>query len=276
MNIIIRILFFLYRFFQNINNLGLKNSIKSMILARFIKKELFLNLKGLNFYFLPIIHHGSYSRFQVEQYIINDDFDDKNKIEHIIDAGANTGSQAIRFFHYYQNLQKIICIEPDFANYKYLNKNLDNQKCINIHAALSSSINDKISLNYNNFEKKKNGKPTNKSELITTSIKNGDDIKNLIKIVTINSIIKQFHLDKIDFFKCDLNGFEKEIFKANTEWINICKSFAFNNADLNNDIEDIINIILKSNKFRIYNLDQMILLISKKTNWFAEKKFFKN
>ena len=149
----------------------------------------------------------------------------KNKIENIIDAGANTGSQAVRFFHYYQNLRKIICIEPDFANYKYLNKNLDNQKCINIHAALSSSINDKISLNYNNFEKKKNGKPTNKSELITTSIKNDDDIKDLIKVVTINSVIKSFHLNKIDFFKCDLNGFEKEIFKANTEWINICKSF---------------------------------------------------
>ena len=270
-----RILFFLYRLCTSFKVLGLKNTLKSLILTRFYKKEMYIKINNKKFFFLPIIHHGSYSRFHSKQYIINDCRDKNHKIKYIVDAGANTGSQAIRFFHHYQYLEKIISIEPDPDNFSFLKKNLNSPKCININAALTSSLSDRVILKTNNYNLVKNSKPTNFSELYETQLSQSGNA-DYVSSITMNEIVKKNGLSSIDFFKCDLNGFEKEVFKKNLEWISCCKAFAFNNADLNDDIEIIVKTILNNGNFKIFNIDQMIILISKSTRWFAEKQYFKN
>lgn len=275
MKILIRISFFIYRFFISIENLGILNSFKIFFLSRINKKEMFLNLNEKKFYFVPIIHHGSYSRFTFPQYLILDKPNDG--IEYIIDGGANTGSQAIRFINTYKNLKKMVCIEPDKNNFNLLKKNLNYKNVENLHAALDDYDKQKIFITNMTEKSKINGKPTNISELITTSKNNNNENQNnaYVESISINTIVDKYSLPRIDFFKCDLNGFESNMFKNNLEWVKICRCVAFNNADLNNDIETIIKKFFLVKKFNVYNIDQMLILIDSQTKWSAVKKYIK-
>ena len=275
MKILIRISFFIYRFFTSIENLGFINSVKIFFLSRFKKKEMYLNLNRKKFYFIPIIHHGSYTRFTFPQYLISDNTNDN--IEYIIDGGANTGSQAIRFVNTYKNLKKMICVEPEKNNFDLLEKNLDHGNVKNIHAALDDYDNQKIFLTNTTEKSKIDGKPTNISELITTFKNNDMENQNntSVESISINTIIDKYSLPRIDFFKCDLNGFESEMFENNLDWIKKCRCVAFNNADLNDGIEKIVKKFFSVKKFKIYNIDQMLILIDHETNWSAEKKYIK-
>jgi FkbM family methyltransferase len=238
---------------------------------------MYLNFSNKKFYFRPIIDHGNYSRFTFPQYIIIDDSD--NRIEYIIDGGANIGSQSLRFMKQYcSTLKKIICIEPHYDNFKFLEKNLSDPKALNLNCALASKDDQKIYVS--NFNKKDiavNGKPTNISELTKTSINQQEFASSsFVNSITINTIIKNYNIPRIDFLKLDLNGFEEQIFKEDcSSWLYLCNSLAINNADLNNVSENIIKQFLNIKKTKIYNIDQMIILIDAKLNWTARKDYYK-
>ena len=58
---------------------------------------------------------------------------------------------------------------------------------------------------------------------------------------SINDIIKMERIDKIDFLKLDINGYEDELFEKNTDWLKITNSIGFNNADINKTTLKIIS-----------------------------------
>ena len=266
MNIITRILYYLYRIFNSIRFLGINNTLKIFFISKYTNSKLMKIFLFENyFYFRPTIDKGSYSRLTKSQYIMKGSIN--QPLEIIIDAGSNIGSQAIRLVNLNPKLKKIICIEPDADNSNLCKKNLKNYNAITYNNALSNISNEILTI-----------QKTFNSEMCET-IKKSDGIiqsNNVqkIKTISLNDIIKNEKLSKIDFIKLDINGYEDELFEKNTEWLKITNSIGFNNADINKTTYKIIEKYRNSvGNIKIYNIDQMIFLIKENLDWLPIKGF---
>lgn len=124
----------------------------------------------------------------------------------IVDAGANVGYSSLWFSRKYPKA-KIIAVEPEKSNYDILEKNTKSEK--NIFPIKAGLWNKKTSLKIINEDGDKWGFQTK------------EDVsgKNNINTITIDEILKQNNLDKIDLLKIDIEGAEKELFSKNTEWL---------------------------------------------------------
>ena len=267
MTIITRIFYYLYRLFNAIRFLGILNSLKIFYFSKLFKSKLMkISLFNNNFYFRPKVDNGSYSRLTKSQYIVKSTLN--QPMEFVIDAGANIGSQAIRFVNLNPQIKKIICVEPDIENYKLCKENLKNYKAVVYNNALASSSNQNLLV-----------QKTVNSEM--SEIINGGDkdlIKtnnsHTIKTISINDIIKKENINRIDLMKLDINGYENEVFSKNLEWLNITNCMAFNNADINDSTSKMIRLYEQAvGKIKIYNIDQMIFLIRHDINWLPTKGF---
>ncbi len=267
MTTVTRIFYYLYRLFNAIRFLGILNSLKIFYFSKLFKSKLMkISLFNNNFYFRPTVDNGSYSRLTKSQYIIKSTLN--QPMEFVIDAGANIGSQAIRFVNLNPQIKKIICVEPDIENYKLCKENLKNYKAVVYNNALASSSNQNLLV-----------QKTVNSEM--SEIINGGDkdlIKtnnsHTIKTISINDIIKKENINRIDLMKLDINGYENEVFSKNLEWLNITNCMAFNNADINDSTSKMIRLYEQAvGKIKIYNIDQMIFLIRHDINWLPTKGF---
>jgi FkbM family methyltransferase len=188
-------------------------------------------------------------------------------LEIIIDAGSNIGSQAIRLINLNPKLKKIICIEPDTENSNLCRKNLKNYNAITYNNALSNISNEILTI-----QKTINSEM---SEIIEKSdgIIQSNNVQK-IKTISLDDIIKNEKLSKIDFLKLDINGYEDELFEKNTEWLKITNSIGFNNADINKTTNKIIEKYKNSvGNIKIYNIDQMIFLMRENLDWLPIKGF---
>jgi FkbM family methyltransferase len=267
MSLVSRFFYYVYRICNSLRFLGIINTIKIFYISNISRsKTMSINLFNNKFYFRPKIDNGSYSRLTKSQYILKDTV--SQPIETIIDAGANIGSQAIRFVNLNSRLKKIICIEPDTANAEICKKNLQNYVAVVYNNALASnSGKDLLIQNTLNSE-------------MSEIVKDADNLLiksnhlNKIKSISINDIINKENINKIDLMKLDINGSENELFSKNIEWLEITNCLAFNNADINVTTSSIINLYEKAvGKTKIYNIDQMIFLIKSNINWLPIKGF---
>ena len=266
MNSITRIFYYLYRLFNTIKFLGILNTLKIFYFSKLSKSKIMdINLFNNKFYFRPQIDSGSYNRLTKSQYIVKSSLN--HPIEYVIDAGSNIGSQAIRLINLNPRLKKIICIEPDTESCKLCTKNLSSYNSIVYNKALSnfSNIDLRIQKTIN----------SEMSEIIedNNNIIQSNNFHN-IKTISINDIIKNEELTKIDFFKLDINGHENELFEKNTDWLKITNCIGFNNADINKTTYTIIQKYRDAvGKIKIYNIDQMIFLMKDNIDWIPSKGF---
>ncbi len=136
----------------------------------------------------------------------------------IIDAGAYTGLSTSFFATQCPNAM-IIAIEPDEDNFRLLVRNT--ARYANVHtvrAALwaesgSVSLVDPGSGAWGLRLLESNGSDTVTTEAIPALRSRS------IQAVTITDIMRDFHLDKIDLLKIDVEGSEKEIFASADPWI---------------------------------------------------------
>jgi FkbM family methyltransferase len=266
MLILSRFFYFLYRANNSLFFLGLKNFLTIFIFSEFSRKK-YLNIDLFNnkFYFRPRIDRGSYIRLTKAQYIMKGSIN--QPLEIIIDAGSNIGSQAIRLINLNPKLKKIICIEPDTENSNLCRKNLKNYNAITYNNALSNISNEILTI-----QKTINSEM---SEIIEKSdgIIQSNNVQK-IKTISLDDIIKNEKLSKIDFLKLDINGYEDELFEKNTEWLKITNSIGFNNADINKTTNKIIEKYKNSvGNIKIYNIDQMIFLMRENLDWLPIKGF---
>lgn len=124
----------------------------------------------------------------------------------IVDCGSNIGSSSRYFSEVYKDVF-IYSIEPDYKNFLYLKKNITKKNVYFINNAVASS-------NYN-YEVIKNKDP--RAHNISIKLKH-----SLKKTITINQILKMSKNEKSWPFiiKIDIEGFEKDLFKNNIEWMN--------------------------------------------------------
>jgi FkbM family methyltransferase len=133
----------------------------------------------------------------------------------IIDAGANIGLASIYFANKFPQA-KIIAIEPEVSNFELLKKNVSKYpNIIPLQAALWDTIGqiDLLDTGLGN-----NAYMVN--QLDSTIIKTPKhDFRNVVSTVTIEKILEDYNLDRVDILKMDIEGAEKEVFNSSKNWI---------------------------------------------------------
>ena len=103
---------------------------------------------------------------------------------------------------------KIISIEPDYSNFLISEKNINKLSTNNINSAIASK-------NYN-YKIIKYSDPRAHQVKIK---KNNRNHKNLKKTLKINEILKKEKQNSPFIIKIDIEGFEKELFESNFQWM---------------------------------------------------------
>jgi FkbM family methyltransferase len=122
---------------------------------------------------------------------------------------------AIYFAKKYKDA-KIICIEPESANYELLKKNTENYVNITIIKAALWKTAGEIFLFDTGLGN--DGFMTGENSMVTKTPQR--TVKQTIETITIDEILDEFHINSIDILKIDIEGSEKEIFESCKNWIN--------------------------------------------------------
>jgi len=130
----------------------------------------------------------------------------KDFIPLILDCGANIGLAA-RYFSQMYPEARIIAIEPDAGNIEQARLNNNSSNVSFVQAAIASS--------------------NTRGKLITAGLGNNafrvsEDREGTVLMISINSLLDDFQTKKeiAPFIvKIDIEGYERELFSRNTEWI---------------------------------------------------------
>ena len=209
--------------------------ISNFILAIFLKRKRFLrlspNTKGnLIFfdkkkkYFLNFTIRNTIDSITADQIFTYEEYDLKflnryfelyslykkailkNKKPLIIDCGANVGFSSY-FFAKEFNQSYVVAIEPEFNNYKMMKKNC--RKLNNI-----GYLNKAIGPN-DGFVKIENLNSDNNA----FRTKKTNEKVNSIEMVSIDRILSDYSNYFPFIIKLDIEGFEKELFSKNVNWV---------------------------------------------------------
>jgi FkbM family methyltransferase len=129
--------------------------------------------------------------------------------EVIIDAGANIGLSAIYFANRFPRA-RIICVEPDAENFSLLTRNVaPYPNVVAVQAALWRE-NTTVELtsgdgNYWGFQTHAHAAPA-------TS-------RGRVPAITVERLMADHRLDRVDLLKLDIEGAEKEVLEASASWI---------------------------------------------------------
>lgn len=163
------------------------------------------------------LYNLSYSKFKLKN--------DKTEIEllkkiikpgdYILDIGANIGFYAKLLSQFTTNKGKVFCFEPDSQNFKYLQKNT---KEIGNIILFNKAVSDKTDVI-----------KVYKSKLLnvdhrTYPVNNYDSVEEITS-VSIDELIKDQTIPKVNIIKIDIQGFELTAFSG-------MKNLLSSNADL--------------------------------------------
>jgi FkbM family methyltransferase len=127
----------------------------------------------------------------------------------IVDAGANIGASAIYFLANLPNAM-VVAVEPDAGNFDLLSKNVAGLNVKPFHAAISSSPGRARVFDGGT------GHSGYRTEVLPESDERGDAVDCL----SINDIYQSHASGFFPFLvKIDIEGAERELFSANTEWV---------------------------------------------------------
>ena len=135
----------------------------------------------------------------------------------IVDAGANIGLTSIYFANRYPEA-KIIAIEPEQSNFELLKENVaPYANIIPLRAALWHK-NEEIDLV--DPGRGKWGFMTQNSESDPNPVATlPGSICHKVKAITVDRLMGEYKLDRINILKIDIEGAEKEVFSDTTSWI---------------------------------------------------------
>jgi FkbM family methyltransferase len=128
--------------------------------------------------------------------------------EVIVDAGAYTGLSTAFFAMRYPDAQ-IIAIEPDPGNYDLLIKNTAGFG--NVRTIRAALWGESGSVNLTD--------PGAGSWGLRLAANVCNNPASPIQAITVNDIMQEYHIDRIDLLKLDIEGSEKEVFANSDSWI---------------------------------------------------------
>lgn len=229
--------------------------------------------KSSNFYtinlfdFVVFLRRNSSDILVFNQIFINEEYSRviqlislyKLEINNILDLGANIGLSSLYFRKHLPN-SMIICVEPDVDNFKILKSNTENNSPNNIEIMNVGIWYTNMQLAISrNFRDKKSWSitldpPGNKSNL-----------DSLVQGMTVDQVLNQNRLDKIDFIKIDIEGAESYIFNEQLSNLNFLNNIKIIAIELH---EEVVNArdfesILESYDFKIYKSGELTIGIKK-------------
>ena len=172
----------------------------------------------------------------------------------IIDAGANIGFAAAFFKNKFPN-SKIISLEPENENFGWLQKNTEKYKDISI---LQGGLWDKDS---NLMVTLEEGRSTRAFMVEEVEEKN----KNTTRGYSVKTIMNKFNIERIDIFKIDIEGSEKELFENNYEyWLPKTKCIIVETHDrMKSGCKDAILNTLNKYNFDSFESGENVVFINK-------------
>ncbi len=263
---------YIYYFFEVIIlsflNFKTKNFliISPRYVSIFIKKVFIFDLKKKKFFTQKVRNYFDINTvFQVfgyEEYnlkiihgwkknILN--FYRKNNMDLlIVDCGSNIGSTSRYFLELFPS-SKIISIEPDTQNFNLAKKNSNSENILVLKNAVASS-----NLNFDI-----------KNQLDPRAHKIRINKKNKInKAITIPQLLKKYRKLKPFIIKIDIEGFEDNLFKKNTKWMDDFKIIIIEIHDwmipkksISNNLIKSLAIISKKNKRDLIILGENLVSI---------------
>lgn len=132
------------------------------------------------------------------------------KINSVIDAGANIGYTAALFANYWPG-SRIISLEPDRENFEFTIKNTIHYRNVTVINAALWNKQSKLCI-----------EAGQEDGFVVREIKEGSSIlpDNLVQGLSLNEVMRDHKLERIDFLKMNIEGSEKEIFSENyTNWL---------------------------------------------------------
>ena len=200
---------YLNKFGQLVNTFKLSSLIKYLTLRLVNYKGLAsLKIKGNRKVYLrfgttdidvfdQIFTQGEFSKLKL----------DNTKI--IFDAGSNIGLSTVYFSHLFPSA-RIFSIEPEKGNLDIMKLNLEKLNNVTVVDKALWFQNDILSINDRGTGNW--GFNVTKNDEISNS--------NLTDAVSINELMREFEIQKIDIVKLDIEGAEKEVFENNYDhWI---------------------------------------------------------
>ncbi len=131
----------------------------------------------------------------------------------IVDAGANIGLATIYFANRFPEA-RIIAIEPERDNFALLQANLaPYPRAVPLQAALWHR-NGQIRLMDPGL-----GSWGFTTEAIEQGVSGPHQTRHTVRAVTVDRILEEFDLERIDILKIDIEGAEKEVFGDSSAWI---------------------------------------------------------
>ncbi|MBA4320172.1 MAG: hypothetical protein C0412_17375 [Flavobacterium sp.] len=206
--------------------------------------EVFKQVYSLKEY-LPVVHAYNANFSNKSNYCLN-----------IIDAGANIGLTSLFFMEYFDQ-PNIICVEPEFENFRVLEFNLDsaeNSKAVKMNGAIWSS-NCKIKI-INDFRDKSNW---------SFRVEENES-KDAIDAYSINQLIADNNFEILDILKIDIEGSEKQVFTfptSNLDFLKITKCIAIEIHD-EFDCRAAIYEVLIEYGFVLYDEGELTIGINQK------------
>ncbi len=153
-----------------------------------------------------------------------------NEGDTVLDIGGNIGQTALFFSRKVGNNGKVISFEPFPKTFKRFEKNLSLNKGIkNIKLEMVALGDSNEVLKMHSGNKGNSGQ----NRIIQQGADESDAFE--VKVMTLNDYIKQNTVDKIDFIKIDVEGFEYKALSGSNEIINKHKPKLFielNDANL--------------------------------------------
>ena len=190
------------------------------LLSLIIKKVLIFDKSNNVFFYQYIRNYNDiltvYEIFSEEHYNLKKleiskdllKFFDKNSYNKkplIVDCGSNIGSSCLYFSKQFKN-SSIIALEPDKDNFEFCKNNIKGNNFYLFNNAIS------------NMEQTVGFTP---NYVDSRASKISNDNKNKIKCLTVNNILAEFN--SVNYFpyliKIDIEGYEKNLFIDNYEWL---------------------------------------------------------
>ena len=217
------------------------------------KKNLYIhNIK--KYYFINFHPVRNISSFFDAYKLFIDKYKPK-KDDIILDVGAGIGSEMLLFSRAVGSKGKVVCIEPDPRLIEVLKQviKINNLKNVKL---------------YRNFFYNKNNKKINfMLNPISNWMSNSQNVNNkyVCKSITLDKIIRDNKIVKIDFAKFNIEGGEKYLNKNNKNFLKICKNIVISCHDFlkkkeTNTHEKILKI-LKKNSFEIFKTNNKDFII---------------
>jgi FkbM family methyltransferase len=160
----------------------------------------------------------------------------------ILDLGTNIGLTILDFKDRYPSSNIIGC-EMDIDNYKLAVRNCS--KCANVEI-LNKAIwyEDGIVKYYKGTQSDAYSNADAYSIIGNQNLIKASSLVVSVSSISINSLVKIYSLDHIDYIKMDIEGAELEVLMINNEWLQLVKQIKIEYHHDGNDAEKIGGILI--------------------------------